>query len=75
MLIDTHCHLDFKDFEPDRQDVIKRSGENGIGRIINVGSSISGTLESINLSENNDFIYASAGIHPHEADKVTKEDI
>jgi TatD DNase family protein len=75
MLIDTHCHLDFKDFEPDRQDVIKRSRENGIDRMINVGSSISGTLESISLSENNDFIYASAGIHPHEAGKVTKEDI
>lgn len=75
MLIDTHCHLDFKDFESDRRDVIKRSRENGVGCIINVGSSVKGTLESINLSEKNDFIYASAGIHPHEADNVTEKDI
>lgn len=75
MLIDTHCHLDFKDFEPDRQDVIDRSREQGVERIINVGSSLGGTERSIRLSEENDFIYASAGIHPHESDRITEKDM
>ncbi|MFH1854453.1 MAG: TatD family hydrolase [Candidatus Omnitrophota bacterium] len=75
MLIDTHCHLDFEDFEPDRQEVIARSKEQGIERIINVGSSLEGTEKSIRLSQENDFIYASAGIHPHEAGRITEKDM
>ncbi|MDP2911931.1 MAG: TatD family hydrolase [Candidatus Omnitrophota bacterium] len=75
MLIDTHCHLDFKDFEDDRDAVLKRSRDIGIGVIINVGSSMEGTARSIELAAENDFIYAAAGIHPHEADKVREADI
>ena len=75
MLIDTHCHLDFKDFEDDRANVITRSKEAGVGFIINVGSSLAGTRQSIEIAEKNDFIYAAAGIHPHDADKVTDADL
>lgn len=75
MLTDTHCHLDFKDFDNDRERVIKRAKEQGLEFIINVGSSIEGTRRSIELAKENDFIYAACGIHPHEADSVTDEDI
>ena len=75
MLIDTHCHLDFKDFDDDRPAVLKRSMDSGIGVIINVASSMEGTARSIQIAGENDFIYASAGIHPHEADKVSDNDI
>ncbi len=75
MLTDTHCHLDFKDFESDRNEVIKRSREEGVGLIVNVGSSLRGTRASIEIAEKNDFIYAAAGIHPHEADSVTEKDL
>ena len=75
MLTDTHCHLDFKDFEDDRDDVIRRSREEGIGFIVNVGSSLEGTRRSVEIAEKNTFIYAAAGIHPHEADNVTDEDL
>ena len=75
MLTDTHCHLDFKDFESDRNEVIKRSKEEGVDLIVNVGSSLQGTKASIEISEENDFIYAAAGIHPHEADSVTEKDL
>lgn len=75
MLIDTHCHLDFKDFDDDRTSVLNRSRDNGVGVIINVGSSVEGTARSIQIAGENDFIYAAAGIHPHEADTVTEEDI
>lgn len=75
MLIDTHCHLDFEDFRPDRNDVIERSRMEGVDFIINVGSSMQGTRDSIEIAERYDFIYAAAGIHPHEADGIKDRDI
>lgn len=75
MLIDTHCHLDFKDFDHDRKEVISRLREEGITSIINVGSSLKGTKDSIELAERNEVIFAAAGIHPHEADNIKDSDL
>jgi len=71
MLIDTHCHLDFKDFDTDRDTVIERAIEAGVGRIINVASSMEGSRRSVELAGKHDIIYASVGVHPHEAGSVT----
>ncbi len=71
MIIDTHCHLDFKDFDRDRDEVIDRAKKAGVGRIINVGSSIEGTRRSVEFARNYDIVYASLGVHPHEAKTVT----
>lgn len=75
MLTDTHCHLDFKDFESDRDDVIRRASSEEVVFIINVGSSLEGTKRSIEIAKENDFIYAAAGIHPHEADSIKERDL
>jgi TatD DNase family protein len=71
MLIDTHCHLDFRDFDLDRDSVIERAKEKGVIRIINVGSSIEGSHRAVELARKYDIVYASIGIHPHEADSAT----
>lgn len=71
MLIDTHCHLDFPDFDRDRDKVIDRAKDAGVGSIVNVGSSIPGTRRSIELARKYDIVYASLGVHPHEASSVT----
>jgi TatD DNase family protein len=71
MLIDTHCHLDFKDFDADRPAVIDRAVEKGVVRIINVASSVEGTRRSLELAKRYDIIYASIGVHPHDAGQVT----
>jgi TatD DNase family protein len=68
MFIDTHCHLDFPEFDSDREEVIQRCKENGIDYIINIGSSVSNSEASLLLAKSYDFIYATIGIHPHEAD-------
>ncbi len=73
MLIDTHCHLDFKDFDRDRREVVERAKAAGVGFIINVGSSIEGTRRSLELSGQYECIYTSVGIHPHDARTVTDE--
>ncbi len=73
MLIDTHCHLDFPEFDKDMQEVIRRAKNEGIGYIINIGSSLRGSEKSLELAKEYDFIYATAGIHPHEADSADKK--
>ncbi len=67
MLIDTHCHLDFPEYDADRDEVIKRAFEQGIARIINVGSSLKGSRDSVALADKYDCVYAAVGIHPHNA--------
>ena len=67
-LIDTHCHLDFPEFDTDREEVILRANRQGVNYIINVGSSLSGSETGLRLSSKFDCIFPSIGIHPHEAD-------
>lgn len=73
MFIDTHCHLDFPEFDNDRDEVIKRSREDGIGFIINIGSSLKGSQASLELARHYEFIYAAIGVHPHDADSFSEK--
>ncbi|OGX18871.1 MAG: hypothetical protein A3K83_07325 [Omnitrophica WOR_2 bacterium RBG_13_44_8b] len=73
MLIDTHCHLDFPEFDKDRDETIQRANDAGIGCMINIGSSLEGSKKSLELAKQYDCIYTSAGIHPHEADRFDKQ--
>ncbi|MEJ2683596.1 MAG: YchF/TatD family DNA exonuclease [Candidatus Sulfobium sp.] len=72
-LIDTHCHLDMKEFDADREEVITRAREAGFDALITVGSDLSGTVRSMELSELYDFVFAAIGIHPHDAKDFTGE--
>lgn len=67
-LIDTHAHLDFPRFDKDREEVIKRAIESGITTIVNIGSSMTSSRNSVELSRRYDKIYSVVGIHPHNAD-------
>ncbi len=71
--IDTHCHLDFPDFNLDREDVIKRAKEEGLEYIINIGSSLRGSGDAVAFAQKYDCIYATVGLHPHEADSFNNE--
>lgn len=68
MFVDTHCHLDFPEFNTDRDEVTRRAKSEGIDYIVNIGSSLEGAIRSLELSRRYDFIYATVGFHPHEAD-------
>jgi TatD DNase family protein len=67
MIIDTHCHLDMPQFDPDREDVIKRAKEAGLEAVITIGSDIESSKKAIELARKHDLIYAAIGIHPHDA--------
>ena len=71
MIIDTHCHLDFKDFDIDRDEVIDRAVKKGVVGIIDVGSSVEGSHRALELAKAHDIVYATIGVHPHEAKTVT----
>lgn len=64
-MIDTHAHLDDRQFDGDREEVIARSFENGVEKIINVGADLEGSKNSIKLAEKYRGICASVGLHPH----------
>jgi TatD DNase family protein len=74
-LIDTHCHLDFKDFDADRDGVIERARAAGVIRIVNVGSSLEGSRRAVELAGKYDMVYATVGVHPHEASSVDERAI
>lgn len=73
MLVDTHAHLDFPEYDQDRNEVIERAKASGVGYIINIGSSLKGSLNAVELAKKYDCIYATVGIHPHEADSFSVE--
>ncbi len=66
-LIDTHCHLDFEDFDSDRDEVIKRAYEGGVRKIINIGCDLKRARKSIEIAKSRDFIFVACGLHPQEA--------
>ncbi|MCX6935405.1 MAG: TatD family hydrolase [Verrucomicrobia bacterium] len=70
MLIDTHSHLDFPDFDADREDVIRRATEAGVTRLIAIGTNLKTSRAAIALSDSHSQIYATVGIHPSEVGEV-----
>ncbi|MCU1300012.1 MAG: TatD family deoxyribonuclease [Candidatus Sulfotelmatobacter sp.] len=69
MFVDSHAHLDGKQFDSDREQVIARARESGVEALVAVGIG-DGPKQvdcGIRLAEKYDFIYATLGIHPHEA--------
>ncbi len=73
MLVDTHAHLDFPEYKSDLPEVITRAAEANVGYIIDVGTSLKSSREAIELARQFDNIYASIGIHPHEASHVSDD--
>ncbi len=76
MLIDSHAHLNFKDYPPSEIDsVLARAREQGLETLINIGAgeAYEGNLKALALAEKHPSIYATVGIHPHDAKIVTDE--
>jgi len=74
-MIDSHTHLDSNQYDQDRADVIVRAYESGVEKIINVGADLDGSLQSVQLANENENIFASVGVHPHVFNEVAKKPI
>ena len=74
-LVDSHCHLDFADFGPERAAVLERARATGVRWFVTIGSG-NGTVsapEAVALAHAHSDVLASVGIHPHDASAATDE--
>ena len=69
MLIDSHCHLDFSDFKEDMPLVLQRAKESGVGVMQTICTRLSRFPEVLALTSQEDNIYCSVGIHPHNVEE------
>ena len=69
MLIDSHCHLEYKGLVEDQQGVLARAREAGVGAFLNISTRQSEWDQVVGTANRESDVFASVGIHPHEADK------
>ena len=77
-LVDSHCHLDFKDFTDELDDVVKRAENAGISTLVTISTQLATFDKVLEIAERFDNIFCSVGVHPHEADQeasVTAEQL
>jgi TatD DNase family protein len=65
--IDTHAHLDAPRFEADLDAVLRRAHEAGVKWIITIGADLASSRSAVALAERYEAVYATVGVHPHEA--------
>lgn len=69
-MIDSHCHLDFDVFDGQRDELLKEARTAGVHTIINIGTDLESSARSVELAAQNEMVYATVGIHPHDAKKA-----
>ena len=70
IFVDSHCHIDGKEFDADRDEIVKRANEAGVKFMLTVGTGEpdSGSFErAVEVAEKYENVYASIGVHPHDA--------
>ena len=74
-LVDSHCHLDDEQFDTDREETIERARAAGVEAMMAIGTGTGPPdLEAaVRLADRYPFIYATVGVHPHDAAKATEE--
>lgn len=72
-LIDTHCHLDMDAFSTDLEQVIRSAQDHGIRHIVSIGIDLPSSRAALALSQRFSPIFATIGIHPHEAVQASPE--
>ena len=68
-MIDSHCHLDHEPLYSDLNNVIKRSKDIGIKKLLTISTSVESFSRVKDIVKKDDIIFGTIGIHPHEADK------
>ncbi len=73
MLIETHAHLDYPDFAPDFDEVLRRANEAGVTRIITIGTSVESSRRAIEIAEKHANVFAVIGVHPSYAENAEED--
>ncbi len=74
-LVDSHCHLDFADFGPERGEILSRGRSEGIVWFVTIGSGrgVESAPDAVGLAEAHGDVVATVGVHPHDASLATDE--
>ena len=72
-MIDTHAHLQWPDFDKDRERVIERAFAAGLRAIVSVGYDLDASREAVQIADIHESVYAVVGIHPHNAKTMRPE--
>ena len=72
MFFESHAHYDDPRYDADRGELLASFKENGVDYVINVGADLASSDASVKLAEKYDFIYAAAGVHPHDAGTLSE---
>lgn len=75
LFVDTHCHLNYKTFQQDLDDVIQRAAEVGVYRIVVPGLDLASSRHALQLADKYEPVYAAVGVYPGEADGFNDEQI
>ncbi|MCX6966712.1 MAG: TatD family hydrolase [Verrucomicrobia bacterium] len=67
MLIDTHAHLDFPEFEGELDAVLDRAAQAGVTRVVTIGTSVESSRRAVAIAQAHPAVYAAIGIHPGSA--------
>jgi TatD DNase family protein len=67
--IDAHCHLQFEQYDTDREEIIKQMKEKGVAAIV-VGCDLKGSEQAVALAEKHENLFASIGVHPNHTSEV-----
>lgn len=73
MIFESHAHYDDEVFDEDREELLASFREKGIGTVINVGASLAGCKETVELTRQYPFIYGAIGIHPSEVGELHED--
>ncbi len=72
-MIDSHCHLDGKEYRGHLDEIIANAQSAGVLTMVNIGADLPSSAKSVELAEKNPNIYATVGVHPHDASTYNDE--
>lgn len=72
-MIDSHCHVNSRHFDDDREIAIARAVSDGVLAFMNIGFDRESLRETMELVEDYPFVFAAAGVHPHDAESLDEE--
>lgn len=75
MLIDSHAHIDLPEFDKDRDQVMLRARQQGVGAVINIGLDAQSSRQALETAKNYEGVFVAVGCHPHEAAKLKQGDL
>ena len=75
MIFESHAHYDDERFGPDREAVLKKVRNAGVGCIINCGADMNSSRKSLELAKQHEIVFSSVGVHPHDVGEMKEKDL